>query len=200
MFFWRWIVRTKTLGTGRFYCETCGDDRFYRHYELRRWFCPFFIPMIPSRKSVLVKCNGCSTNWSPSVLDETVVARPRPLPIEWERRLVAKSLHVAGPGGGRRSEVARSLLGDQLGMTYSQFDLDVDVLKASTDSIAELGEVAPMYTLASRERVVAAVAEVLYADGVPERSALEWVTEVGRTAGVSDERLTTILTAAARRA
>lgn len=64
-----WKVRWKAVGGGTFHCPVDGQVRAYSLAEGRRWFTLFFVPVVPLK--VLgrqVRCQGCGTELSPSVL------------------------------------------------------------------------------------------------------------------------------------
>ena len=146
-----------------------------------------------------MECGGCATRSDPGVLAIDYSGVLRPLPVEWLRRFVATAVRRAEPQHLRRREVAISLVQRALGSHYSSFDLDVDVLKVGTEPpIEEFASVAPRYSMGSRDAAVQIAARVLYADGVPPRADLEWITDLGHTAGIPDDRLAGVLTEVAR--
>lgn len=75
-------TRTKTLGSGTFYCRNEGGERSYLLLEARRWFTLFFIPVIPLKVlGELVQCSSCGAQYDPAFLRQ---APTRPTDTEDE--------------------------------------------------------------------------------------------------------------------
>ncbi len=96
-----WTTRTKTLGTGSFYCRNEGGDRTYLLLQARRWFTLFFIPLIPLKVlGDLVQCSSCGVQYDSKVLDV-----PTNAPVQDEpEAMVRAALSDAGSDGAVSSE------------------------------------------------------------------------------------------------
>jgi len=44
MIIWGWKSREKRIGTGSFYCLSCGAENDYTHYRVSQYFTLYFIP------------------------------------------------------------------------------------------------------------------------------------------------------------
>ena len=70
--------KTKTVGTGQFYCPRCQSQRAYERKQLQQYFALYFIPLIPVGKgSEFIECQTCGAAFELSVIDYKV---PEPKP------------------------------------------------------------------------------------------------------------------------
>ncbi len=115
--------KTKTVGSGRFYCPQCRAERLYERKEAKPYFTLYFIPIFPiGRGGEYVECQTCGAAFEPGVLDGMPPEPPPDLaaqintirarleggaPVEY----VIRDLTAAGLDW----EVARSLVGAQIG-------------------------------------------------------------------------------------
>ena len=79
-----------TIGEGVFHCQRCGGDRSYRLRRGRRFFCLYFIPIIPLAKAgEHVQCRTCGTRYQPDVLS---------LPTASQMQAALPAMRAAGQG------------------------------------------------------------------------------------------------------
>lgn len=72
MIIWGWKSREKRIGTGSFYCLSCGAENDYTHYRVSQYFTLYFIPLFPmSTLGEYVQCSRCTRQFAPEVLDLT---------------------------------------------------------------------------------------------------------------------------------
>ena len=61
--------RTKTTGTGTFFCPHCRTSRSYERKEGRNYFSLYFIPLIPLGKpQTYIECTTCHITFAAEVL------------------------------------------------------------------------------------------------------------------------------------
>ncbi len=61
--------RTKTTGTGTFFCPHCRVSRNYERKEGRNYFSLYFIPLIPLGKpQTFIECSTCHVTFAAEVL------------------------------------------------------------------------------------------------------------------------------------
>ena len=61
--------RTKTTGTGTFFCPHCRTSRSYERKEGRNYFSLYFIPLIPVGKpQTYIECSTCHVTFTAEVL------------------------------------------------------------------------------------------------------------------------------------
>jgi rubredoxin len=60
--------RTKTIGTGTFFCPHCQTTRDYERKEARPYFTLYFIPLFPIGKPTeFIECTVCQVAYQPEV-------------------------------------------------------------------------------------------------------------------------------------
>jgi hypothetical protein len=65
--------RTKTTGSGTFFCPHCRTTRSYERKEGRNYFSLYFIPLIPIGKSqTYIECGTCHLTFTADVLNAKV--------------------------------------------------------------------------------------------------------------------------------
>lgn len=63
-------VRSSVTGNGTFFCPLEGADRSYVRSQVRRWFAPLGIPLIPwNRLGDYIRCAECHQTFTDDVLD-----------------------------------------------------------------------------------------------------------------------------------
>ncbi len=61
--------RTKTVGTGSFYCPKCQTTRQYQHKKARNYFTLYFVPVFPiGDLGEFVECQTCHMTFQLEVL------------------------------------------------------------------------------------------------------------------------------------
>jgi hypothetical protein len=64
-----WRLRSTIVDSGLFHCPIDGGDRFYDLTDVRRWFMPFGLALIPGRRlGKYVVCVGCGSSYTEDVL------------------------------------------------------------------------------------------------------------------------------------
>lgn len=62
--------KSKTTGSGQFFCPNCKTTRAYERKQSKRYFSLYFIPLIPMGDSgEFVECQTCHLTFRPEILD-----------------------------------------------------------------------------------------------------------------------------------
>lgn len=96
--------RTKTVGSGSFYCPQCDDSRTYEKKAVNQYFALFFIPLIKIKElQSYVECQHCHNTYS-----EAVFNYKAPSPMDRVVDIVRRDLDSGTP-----IEMARQKLANQ---------------------------------------------------------------------------------------
>lgn len=69
MVIWGSKGKSKTLGTGSFYCPHCQSHQLFKHEEVSRYFTLYFIPLIKTHKlGEYIECQSCLKTFKPEVM------------------------------------------------------------------------------------------------------------------------------------
>ena len=61
--------KSKTTGSGQFYCPNCKTTRAYERKQAKRYFSLYFIPLIPMGDlGEFVECQTCHLTYRPDIL------------------------------------------------------------------------------------------------------------------------------------
>jgi uncharacterized tellurite resistance protein B-like protein len=179
---WGFRVRLKTLGRGVFYSPATGRDGPYRLVEARRWFTLFWIPLIPlKRLGTFVQCDETKQTYDPSILD-------RPTNADFEEQLsgavresVVAVIVADGSVTDAERRVALEIIRDRVGDAYDGASLDEDLARAATAPLDErLHHLASALNEQGKERLLAAAARAMTADGTVDDRARAVVQRVGQ--------------------
>lgn len=69
MVIWGSKGKSKTIGSGTFYCPNCKSHRLYKNEEVSRYFTLYFIPLFKTHKlGEYIVCQTCLKTYKPEVL------------------------------------------------------------------------------------------------------------------------------------
>ncbi|NIM95047.1 MAG: zinc-ribbon domain-containing protein [Anaerolineales bacterium] len=69
MIIWGSKGKSKTIGTGTFYCPYCRGMRNFKHERLGKYFTLYFIPLFETSKiAEYIECQTCFMTFKPEVL------------------------------------------------------------------------------------------------------------------------------------
>jgi len=69
MIIWGSKGKSKTIGTGTFYCPHCKSHQLFKHEEVSKYFTLYFIPLIKTEKlGEYIECQTCFKTFKPEVL------------------------------------------------------------------------------------------------------------------------------------
>ncbi len=69
MIIWGSKGRTKTIGTGTFFCPNCRATRQFKHEKVGKYFTLYFIPLLKTEDlGEYIECQGCLMTFKPEVL------------------------------------------------------------------------------------------------------------------------------------
>jgi hypothetical protein len=126
-----WVVygidtRSRTLGSGEFYCPQCGEDRLYEHIRARRWFHIFGIGLIPLQTvGEHAECLVCHSTYEPSVVDDAPQLRSAAAASFEVALLQVVAMMIASDDGVDEddAEAATALFGRLVGTAVSVDEL-----------------------------------------------------------------------------
>ena len=190
-------VRSKRLASGTFACPSCGADRAYAHFEARRWFTLFFLPIIPLKVvGEYLECETCHHKFRTDVLTAPTTGQLQDQLLAIVREGAVLVLGTE-PSPTARQE-ARSLVSAFAGREWTDDDLDADRRQLDPSQIsARLATIAPILNEQGKERLVAGFTQIAATGGVlgaEDRRTIERLAgEIGMTSahtrGVIDEVL-----------
>ncbi len=86
MIIWGSKGKTKTIGTGTFYCPNCRSTRQFKHEKVGKYFTLYFIPLFQTEKlGEYIECQDCFMTFKPEVLN---VSRQFERSVEDERKAI----------------------------------------------------------------------------------------------------------------
>lgn len=69
MVIWGSKGKSKTIGTGTFYCPHCKSHQLFKHEEVSKYFTLYFIPLFKTEKlGEYIECQTCLKTFKPEVL------------------------------------------------------------------------------------------------------------------------------------
>ena len=72
MLIWGSKGRTKTVGTGQFFCPRCRQNRAYERKNIGKYFTLYFIPVLKTEDLAdYVECQFCLTPFEPEVIQHS---------------------------------------------------------------------------------------------------------------------------------
>lgn len=70
MIIWGSKGKTKTIGSGTFYCPRCQARRNYEHVKVVKYFTLYFVPLFETRKlGEYIECKTCFMTYKPEILE-----------------------------------------------------------------------------------------------------------------------------------
>ncbi len=86
MIIWGSKGKTKTIGTGTFYCPNCRSTRQFKHEKVGKYFTLYFIPLFQTEKlGEYIECQVCLMTFKPEVLQ---VSKQIERDVEDDRKVV----------------------------------------------------------------------------------------------------------------
>ena len=126
-----------TKDQGRFICPQCQAERAYTHYNVRRFFTLFFIPVIPlDSLGEYVKCGSCRSEFYPQVWDITAQVNAE---VEEQFAYVVRDVLVATLQQTGASELQgqrlRTILSQTFNWPYEESELAADLEKVRGENL-----------------------------------------------------------------
>ena len=70
MVIWGSKGKSKTIGTGSFYCPHCESHQLFKHEEVSKYFTLYFIPLFKTHKlGEYLECQTCLKTFKPEVME-----------------------------------------------------------------------------------------------------------------------------------
>ncbi len=182
---WGFRVRGRMVGSGTFFCPSCGGDRPYVHKQARRWFTLFFIPLIPLKEmGEYVECQTCRATFQPSVLQLPTTAGLQTMLVSTTREaivwLLRTSETVAGTG------TALEVLCETAGQPWPPAHLEADLAGLNVSPLADhLRQLATMLNAHGRERFLSNCVRVAAADGTVDDRERQVLESIAGSLGLS---------------
>ncbi|MEM9464918.1 MAG: hypothetical protein AAGA90_06080 [Actinomycetota bacterium] len=200
MLIWGWKTRTKVLGTGTFYSPALGADGPYELVEARRWFTLFFIPLIPlSVLGTFVRCTQTQSTYDPRVLDG-------PTNAEFMDQLYAAMREVVvavASADGQITDEERRLAVEIVGGYSSAYTAETfasDLTRAHDQPLDQrLAFLSTSLNDSGKERMLAAAATMMTADGSIDDRDRAAVSDIGGKLGMTDAHIRGVLMMAEER-
>ena len=183
------------LGSGRFYCPKCDDDRPYLNKEARRWFTLFFIPVIPlNRLGSYIECPVCKTAYTGEVLNVAPSPeRQKSLKLavnDAMKRLMVGIVCADGEVDPEEVSLAVKLGQGVIGSAYNHDYFAQDVARyKGQDFMAALRTLGSQTDVASRELLVRVAVVLAVADGQLDVTEFLLIERIGEALGVPVERV-----------
>ncbi|QKG26266.1 TerB family tellurite resistance protein [Actinomadura verrucosospora] len=172
----------RTVGQGTFHCPQCGGDRAYRRRAARRWFSPFFVPLVPLwRLGHAVECRSCRGRFPVSVLRAPTaqqMAAALPAGMRAAAALVLRSGAPEDAAARARAVETVTRYGEP---DYDDDAIDADLVVAPVFLGQEVERAGAHLAVEAKEWFLAEAVRIALADGPldeGERQALHAVAEL----------------------
>jgi hypothetical protein len=178
-------VRGSTVGSGTFFCPSCGGDRPYVHKKARRWFTIFFVPLIPLKEvGEYVECQRCKTTYKPSVLSLPTTSGLQTMLVSATREALTWLLRTSESASG--TGTALEVLTQTAGSPWRPADLETDLAGLDVAPLPEhLRQLAGMLNEHGREHFLANCVRVAAADGVVDEKERHVLDQMALSLGLS---------------
>ncbi|HUZ35041.1 MAG TPA: zinc-ribbon domain-containing protein [Streptosporangiaceae bacterium] len=184
-----------TIGEGVFHCQRCGGDRSYRLRRGRRFFCLYFIPIIPLAKAgEHVQCRTCGTRYQPDVLSLPTASQMQAALPAGMRAAACAMLLAGDPVSGPARQRAVEAITGAGAAGYDGAALDTDLAQPPGAGDDVLAQLESQLAVPAREWFLAEVVRVGMADGPLTGAERDAAYRVGAGLGMTKAQALGVIT------